>query len=57
MALIRYVLRNKPESLADMRQPVLVAFTKFLDLLGMVQVGHMFCDWESPDMCMVLCTC
>lgn len=40
MVLIRYVLRNKPESLADMREPVLEAFTKFLDLLGMVQVGE-----------------
>ena len=35
---IRYVLRNMPESLADMKKPVLEAFTKFLDLLGMVQV-------------------
>ena len=33
----RYVLRNKPESLSDMRRPVMNAFTKFLDLLGMVQ--------------------
>jgi hypothetical protein len=33
----RYVLRNRPESLADLREPVIEAFSKFIDLLGMVQ--------------------
>ena len=34
----RYVLRNKPEDLSSMRQPILQAFTQFLNLLGLVQV-------------------
>ncbi|CAI8057989.1 E3 ubiquitin-protein ligase UBR2, partial [Geodia barretti] len=34
---LRYVLRNRPESLADLREPVIEAFSKFIDLLGMVQ--------------------
>ena len=32
------MLRNRPESLADLREPVIEAFAKFIDLLGMVQV-------------------
>ena len=40
----RYVLRNRPESLADLREPVIEAFSKFIDLLGMVQVHYIYTE-------------
>ena len=47
----RYVLRNKPDSLEDLREPVLEAFSKFLDLLAMVQV------WHNKDKILCVCPC